>query len=166
MSFENLVLVAGGTLSGLLAGLFYAFSVAIVPALRIMNPKEHIRASQAVNVKIINPVFMLSFLGPTVLLPLAAYLLRGGAQFPWLAAAAALHVIGVNGVTMMGNVPLNERLDKVNADQLSEAEAERVRGDYQGEGAGWMRLHTIRTLASIAATALVFIACLAGNGTE
>jgi uncharacterized membrane protein len=160
MTFEAIVLVVGGTLSGLSAGVMYTFSVAIIPALRSLAAKRHLVAAQMINVKIVNPVFMLSFLGPTLLLPLAAYLARNGAQFPLLLAAAALHIIGVNGVTIMGNVPLNDRLAKVEVEALSEADAEQVRQDYQGVGAAWLRLHHVRTWAALAATALVFIACL------
>lgn len=166
MTFGNIVLVIGGTLTGLLAGLFYAFNVSVIPALRGLNAKEHIVAMQEINIKIINPVFMLSFLGPTVLLPLAAFLHWGGAQFLPLVAAAALHIIGVNGITIVGNVPLNDRLAKVKAGSLSESESEQVRQAYHGLGAPWMRLHHIRTLAAIAATALVFIACLSKNLSE
>lgn len=140
--------MVGGTLTGLLAGLFSVFSFAIVPGLRSLNAKQHLAAMQAINVKIVNAVFLIIFLGPSGLLPLAAFLHRS----PLLWLAAALHVIGVNGVTIAGNVPLNDR--------LAEADAERPRQDFQGKGARWMRLHHLRTLAATAATVLAFIACL------
>lgn len=159
MTFENTILVVGGTLMGLLAGLFSVFSFAIVPALRSLNAKQHLAAMQAINVKIVNAVFLIIFLGPSVLLPLAAFLHR--APLLWL--AAALHIIGVNGVTIAGNVPLNDRLAEIDVHQLSEADAERIRQDFQGKGARWMRLHHIRTLAATAATVLAFIACLSSE---
>ncbi len=160
MTLENLVLVIGGTLTGLFAGLLYAFNVAIVPALRSIKGTSHIAAMQAINAKIKNPVFFLSFFGPTLLLPLAAYLHRGTAEFPLLVAAAALHIIGGNGVTIAGNIPLNERLDKVDSGHLSEAEADQIRAEFQGVGSLWMRFHNVRTLAVTAATALVLLVCL------
>lgn len=160
MTVENILLIIGGTLSGLLAGVFYTFNVAVVPSLRSLKPKEHITAMQAIDLKIKNPVFFLSFFGPTILLPVAAFLHQGTAQFPLLVAAAVLHIIGSNGVTAGGNIPLNEKLDKVDVATISEAEAERVRQEFQGSGSAWMRFHNIRTLASIAAVVLVFIACL------
>ena len=160
MTLENILLVIGGTLSGLLAGVMYTFNVAIVPALRSTKGTQHIAAMQALNLKIQNPVFFLSFFGPTVILPITAYLHRDTAQFPLLAAAAALHIIGANGVTMVGNIPLNNQLDKVDVNKISEAEADKIREDFQGVGSRWMNLHAIRTLTSTAATALVFIACL------
>jgi uncharacterized membrane protein len=166
MTFENIILMVGGTLTGLLAGVFYAFSVAFVPSLRKLNAKQHIETMQVVNQKIKNPVFFLSFFGPTILLPLAAFLYRDGSEFPLLAAAAILHIVGSNGVTAFGNIPLNEQLDKVDISQISEAEAERIRQEFQGPGTAWMRLHMVRTLAAVAATALIFIVCLSRGRSQ
>lgn len=161
MNFENGVLVVGGTLTGLLAGLFYAFNVAVVPSLRNLNSSQHIAAMQSINAKIQNPVFFLSFFGPTLLLPLAAYLHRGDrAEFAMLAAAAVIFIVGANGITMAVHIPLNEKLDKVDVSRESSTEAEQIREEYQGAGSTWMRWHTARTLATTASTALVFIVCL------
>lgn len=157
MTFEDIVLVVGGTLTGLLAGVFYGFSVAIVPALRAIKGTRHIAAMQSINVKIINPVFFLSFFGPALLLPLAAFLLRDRPQFGLLLVASLLHIVGAIGVTAAGNIPLNNRLAGYDVDQLTEKEADQIRKDFQ---APWTNFHTIRTLASIAATVLVFLACL------
>ena len=157
MTFEDIVLVVGGTLTGLLAGVFYGFSVAIVPALRAIKGTRHIAAMQSINVKIINPVFFLSFFGPALPLPLAAFLLRDRPQFGLLLVASLLHIVGAIGVTAAGNIPLNNRLAGYDVDQLTEKEADQIRKDFQ---APWTNFHTIRTLASIAATVLVFLACL------
>ena len=110
--------------------------------------------------KIKNPVFFLSFFGPTILLPLAAYLHRAESSFPLLVAASLLHILGSNGVTAAGNIPLNEKLDTVDTNQISEADAEPIRQQFQGPGSPWMRWHAVRTWAAIVATALVFIVCL------
>jgi uncharacterized membrane protein len=160
MTLQSIVMLVGGLLSALVAGLFADFSLAVVPGLRSLRARQHIEAMQSINRRIINPFFMLSFLGPTILLPAAAVLHWGTAQFLTLVAAALLHIIGVNGITIAGNVPLNNRLAQVSVDRLSEGEAEAVRTDYQGAGARWMRLHNLRTLAAVLMAALVFFASL------
>ncbi|GHO49280.1 DUF1772 domain-containing protein [Ktedonospora formicarum] len=162
MQLNNIVLIVAGTLTGLDAGLLYAFSVAVVPSLRALKGTQHIAAMQTINVKILNSVFFLGFFGPTILLPVAAFLYWGTPQFGWLLAAALLHILGANGVTAMGNIPLNNQLAEIDIDQISEEEADKVRKEFQGPGSPWMLLHTIRTLAAIAATVLVFVACLLG----
>jgi uncharacterized membrane protein len=144
----------------------YTFNVAIVPALRVMRPKEHIVAMQAINIKIVNPIFLFSFLGPAIILPLAAILHNGSVQFPWLVGAAILHIVGIDGVTVAGNIPLNKKLDAVDASQLTDAEAERIRQDFQGRGSMWMRYHNIRTISGIIATVLILIACLTKMASE
>jgi uncharacterized membrane protein len=158
--FENLVLVAGGVLTALHAGLLYDFSVDIVPALRSLKGSSHISMMQAINAKIENPIFFLSFFGPIVLLPLATFLHWGKPQFSWLLAASVIQIIGSEGVTVAGNIPLNNKLAKIDANKLAEAEADKIRKEFQGPGTPWMRFHTIRTLAAITATTIVFVVCL------
>jgi uncharacterized membrane protein len=160
MTLKNSVLVLGGTLTGLFAGLLYSFSVAIVPALRASKATQHIAVMQALNVKIENPVFFLSFFGPVVLLPWAAFLHRGEPQFAWLVAASVIQIVGANGVTVAGNIPLNNELARVDVEHISESEADSIRTEYQGPGSPWMRLHAVRTPAATAATALVFVVTL------
>jgi uncharacterized membrane protein len=157
---EYLVLVVGGLLTALHAGLLYDFSVDIVPALRSIKGSAHISMMQAINTKIENPVFFLSFFGPIVLLPLATALHWGKPQFPWLLAASVIQIFGCEGVTVAGNIPLNNKLARIDASNLSEVEADRIRKQFQGPATPWMRFHTIRTLAAIAATTIVFVVCL------
>jgi uncharacterized membrane protein len=160
MPLQDVVLVIAGVLTGLLAGVFYCFQVAIVPALRRLAAAQHIAAMQHINSAIKNPVFMLSFLGPTILLPVATLLHNGQPEFLPLLLAAILHIVGANAVTIGGNLPLNDKLDQVNAASLTTTEAERIRVDFQGPGSSWMQFHAVRTIASTLATALVFWACL------
>ncbi len=160
VTLENIVLVVGGVLTALHAGLLYDFSVDIVPALRSLKGTTHIAMMQAINVKIENPVFFLSFFGPVLLLPVATLLHWGQPEFVWLLAASSIQLFGCEGVTVAGNIPLNNRLAKIDATQLSEAEADQIRTEYQGPGSAWMRFHTLRTLAAITATTIVFVVCL------
>jgi hypothetical protein len=44
--------------------------------------------------------------------------------------------------------------------QRTTAEADKIRKEFQGPGMPWMRFHTIRTLAAITATTIVFVVCL------
>jgi len=48
---------------GLMAGLFFIFSVCIMKALGQLPPEKGIAAMQFINVVIVNPLFMLVFLG-------------------------------------------------------------------------------------------------------
>ena len=48
---------------GLMGGLFFAFSVAVMKALGRLPPAEGIAAMQSINVAILNPVFLTVFFG-------------------------------------------------------------------------------------------------------
>jgi hypothetical protein len=66
------------------------------------------------------------------------------------------YIAGSFGLTMVGNVPLNQRLAKFDASKASGNEIAQARAGFEKP---WNRLHTIRTIASIAATVLIFAAC-------
>lgn len=52
--------------SGLMAGVFFAFSTSVMKALDQLPPNESIAAMQSINVAIINPLFLSVFLGTAV----------------------------------------------------------------------------------------------------
>lgn len=158
MSIAGITLALSGVLTGLLAGIFFDFSITIIPSFRDLTDREHIKVMQIINLKIKNIPFLASFIGPAVLLPLNAYLYRETASFLILAVAAALYIVGVILITIMGNIPLNEWHDSKDISQLSDEDATSIRNIYHGVGSRWMILHNIRTLAAILALVLIFIA--------
>ena len=60
--------------------------------------------------------------------------------------AAGIYLIGTIGVTGLGNVPLNDKLDALNLEELSKAKMSEFRNYYESN---WNRLHSIRTLCAI-----------------
>lgn len=157
MTFENVVLVISGTLTALLAGLFFGYSVSVIPAFKRLKDGEYVRAMQAINSAIQNPAFFISFMGPLLLLPFAAFLAWDNdstARFWLLVCASAVYIVGAFGITVAGNVPLNERLAKA---EDSEGRPSEARGAFE---TSWNYLHNLRTAAAIVASTLVFVACL------
>jgi uncharacterized membrane protein len=128
-----------GVGSGLVGGVFVAFSVAVMPALRRRPAAEAVAMMQEVNRVIVGPLFLLLFFGTGVLGVVAAVLdLR-------YAPGAALYVVGALGLTVAVNVPLNNRLD---------AEGEPVWERYLSRWTVW---NHVRALAATgAAVALAF----------
>ena len=159
MVFENIILVLAGTLTALVTGLFYGYSVSVNGGLHRLNDSEYVKAMQSINAVIQNPFFFVSFIGPVILLPLAAFLQRdsNSMQFALLLASSVIYIAGSFGLTMVGNVPLNERLAKFNASKSSGNEIAQTRAGFERP---WNRLHAIRTIASIAATVFIFVAIL------
>lgn len=91
--------------AGLVAGIFFAFSTFVMRALGRLRPTEGIAAMQAINVTVINPFFLVAFFGTGALCVFLAF--RGAL------AASAFYVVGCLLVTMVFNVPLNNRLASV-----------------------------------------------------
>ena len=155
MILENVVLIAAGTLTALLAGVFFGYAVSVNWGLARLKDSEYVRAMQSINIVIINPLFMLSFMGPAVLLPLAAFLFRGEPGFGLLLAASIVYILGTFIVTIAGNVPLNDKLAKLRVEESSDIQLAAARKSYEKP---WNNLHAVRTAMAVIATILIFTA--------
>lgn len=138
--------------SGLIAGVFFAFSSFVMSALSRLPPAQGLAAMQQINITVINPHFLGVFLG-TAALSLAAMgiaAMRWGEPIaPYLAAGGVSYFVGCFLVTIRGNVPLNDALAKLDA---SNPKSEQPWRDYLVRWTFW---NHVRTFASLVA-ALVF----------
>src|SRR6185436_7442102 len=113
LTLPVIILVVAATTTALMAGLFYAYSCSVNLGLGRLPDAEYLAAMQSINKAIQNPVFFISFFGTLAMLPLSAYLHYGQPpymRFWCLLTATIVYLIGVFGVTIFGNVPLNETL--------------------------------------------------------
>lgn len=157
MNFSTTLWVLTATTTALVAGLFYGYSVSVNPGLHALSNVEYLKAMQSINRAILNPSFFVCFLGSLFLLPATTYLQYSGASsvsFWLLIGATLLYATGVMGVTVLGNVPLNEALDKIDLQQITanEMESQRIRFEKP-----WNQLHNIRTFASVISFILVIL---------
>ncbi|WP_134325367.1 DUF1772 domain-containing protein [Cumulibacter soli] len=139
------LLVAAVVTNGLLAGLFFAFACAITPALRRVDDRTYVRAFRAINSSILNPVFMVVFLGAPATAIIGA-IARVGADVPhssgWVIAGGILSALTFL-ITAMANVPLNQGLDRADVD--TDAQQHAARETFE---ARWNRWNLARTLTS------------------
>ncbi len=155
------VLVLSTLSTGLIAGLFYAYSCSVNPGLGRLSDGEYLSAMQSINRAILNPVFFMTFMGTVVLLPISAWLCYQGhpsRQFWYFLAAAILYIVGAFGITMGGNVPLNDALDKFNLVGASPEQLAQYRSQFEGK---WNMLHSVRTIANIASFLFAILGCMA-----
>ncbi|MEM9346182.1 MAG: anthrone oxygenase family protein [Planctomycetota bacterium] len=131
--------------SGIVAGIFFTFSNFVMPALARL-PKAHgTAAMQAINITVINPLAMIAMFGTGVVFIIAMLLgvRTGQGVVFWLyLVGAALYVVGCVGVTIAGNVPLNETLAKVDPETSEAADL------WDHYLARWTLFNTLRTTAS------------------
>jgi uncharacterized membrane protein len=102
--------LAALVLHGALAGLFYAFSMSVMPGLNAVEPAQAEAVMRSINKKILNPWLYLAFLGAPIA-ALAAGLLADGSAALWFFAAAGVNAIGSFLITMAINVPMNNAVD-------------------------------------------------------
>lgn len=152
MSTSLSVLTLLATLgSGLMAGLFFAFSVAVMQGLGKLPTEKGMAAMQSINVVILNPWFLTVFMGTALLclgLGINAFFHWTAPESGWLLAGAGLYLIGCILVTMAFNVPLNEALAAADA---SSAEGAKLWKKYLVTWKNWNHVRTIACLASTAA---------------
>jgi uncharacterized membrane protein len=151
----TILTIAGALGSGLVGGVFFAFSTFVMRALARLAPPDGIAAMQAINVTVITPLFMLALFGTAVLgavLAVWGALELGQDHGPYLLAGGALYVAGVVGTTMTYNVPRNDALAAAGPRDPAAAELwER----YLSE---WTAGNHVRTVAGLAAAVLLMLA--------
>ncbi|MEU2176280.1 anthrone oxygenase family protein [Nocardia sp. NPDC019219] len=135
-------LVLATLATGLIAGLFYAYVNSVMPALARTDDRAMIDVMQKINVVIINPWFMIAFLGTVGFTILAAALHLGRehrSTLIWIVLALVLNVVAF-AVTSGLNVPLNDQLAAA-GDPASITDLAAVRADFES---AWVRWNLLR----------------------
>ena len=154
MNILTLVAVLG---SGLVAGIFFAFSTFVMRALGRLPHEQGIAAMKAINVTVLNPWFFLAFFGTGAVCLAVAFLALGsaaGTYRAYLLAGCALYLFGCLLVTVAFNVPLNNRLAAADPDSPG---ADALWANYLSR---WTLWNHVRTAASFAAAGLFAIAVM------
>ena len=143
--------------TGLVAGVFCAFSAFVMRGLAALPPAQGVAAMKAINVTALRPAFMLVFLGSAVLstvLAVVTFVLLPDDGTVGLLLGSALYLVGSFGVTMVANVPRNEALMKLDP---GTPEAAAYWPTYVRE---WTMWNHVRMIASGAA-AVAYVLALA-----
>lgn len=140
---------------GLIAGVFFAFSTFVMSALARLQPVQGIAAMQAINITVINPLFMAAFLGTAAACLFGTVLALLKWQQPgsaYLLIGSLLYLIGTFLVTIACNVPLNDALAAVEPTSNDGAAL------WTRYLINWTAWNHVRTAAALAATAACTIA--------
>jgi uncharacterized membrane protein len=154
LTLRTIVLMLGILFTGLTAGLCFTWTNAVTPGIGRLNDLTYLQSFQAMNRAIINRSFLIVFFGPVFLLFLNAFLHRTAYPITFWSflVAAVLFFVGVGLVTVFKNVPLNELLEKMVLESLSDLELKTLRAEFE---ASWNRWHIQRTIASFTSFALL-----------
>jgi uncharacterized membrane protein len=141
------VLAAATLITGLQAGTYFTWATGVMPGLARVDDRTFVEAMQGVNVAIVNPVFVSTFLGAPLLAGAAAVTTDGLAR-PWAIAGTVLALATVV-ITAVGNIPLNNALDAAGQVHRNSGLAA-VRAAFEPS---WVRLNVLRSLTSAGALA-------------
>jgi len=110
--------------TGLMAGLFFAFSTFVMRGLSRLPPEHGMSAMQHINAAVTTALFGLAFFGTAIacLAIILATFARALSSAPHalLLAGSVFYLVGVIGVTIAFNVPLNNALASTDAAQAAE----------------------------------------------
>ncbi len=148
-ALRTISLIAALLTTGLMAGVYVAFGIAVLPGLTRTSDRTFVEAMRAMNIAILNGWFAVVFGGPLVFGVVAAVTRIPAGERAGLAPA----LVGVGlyaltlAVTAAGNVPLNNRLQDT-------ADVEVARHGFERRWVRWNLVRTVLCLASFAALIL------------
>lgn len=140
--------------SALIGGIFFAFSNFIMKALQRVPAPEGILAMQTINITVLNRGFLGLFMGTALLCLIIAVIAIAEwemARSPYLLGGAVAYIGGTWFVTVLGNVPLN---DKLAGAEREHPESMEVWAHYLER---WTKLNSQRAGAAVSASTLFLI---------
>jgi uncharacterized membrane protein len=159
MAILQAALMAAAFLCSLVAGLLFVFAVVVMPGLRKLDDGEFIRAVQVIDgvIQRNQPLFLIVWVG-SVLAVLAAAVLAvstlAGAERLLTIGAALLYLVGVQLPTMAINVPLNNRLQKMDVAARSDTARAQARQEFEPR---WNRWNVVRAACASLVSLLLIV---------
>jgi uncharacterized membrane protein len=147
--------------SGLIAGAFFAFAAFVLPALSRLPAPAGISAMQSMIAAIKNPLFLVVFFGTAALAALmgiVATLQWGEPGALCLLIGSLLYLNGPFGVTLLKNLPLNNKLAATKPDS---ADGKRFWEEFRAVWGLWNHARWIGALGAAAS----FVWALIEGGT-
>jgi uncharacterized membrane protein len=143
--------------SALMAGVFFAFSSFVMPALGRLPAAQGVAAMQAIDRAALQKPFLLPFVATALVCLLLAVLSVAGwadVRARYRCAGCVLYLVGTFLVTMAANVPRNEALEALDANS---PEAASYWLTYLSEWTAW---NHVRTVAALLALVLLILSRL------
>jgi uncharacterized membrane protein len=152
-------LLAAAVTMGLMAGVFGVYAHAIMRGLTKTDDRTFVRAFQAMDRAIVNPLFMLWFVGALVFTGVAVVLsLRDDdhTALPWIAVALGLYV-AVFVITIAVHVPLNDDLKAAgDVDRIADVSAVRA-AFHETRWVAWNVVRAVLTTAAFSCLAWALV---------
>ena len=162
MTLFQVVLMLATILCSLVAGFLFAFAVVVMPGIRNLDDGGFIRAFQVIDgvIQKGQPVFGFVWLGSALALVAAALVglwALAGVDRQLVIVAVLVYILGVQAPTFGINVPLNNKLQKLDPGTMDAPARRRAREGFE---ARWNRWNVFRTVCATLSSLLLMVVLL------
>ena len=141
-------LLVSTLLCALVTGFIFTYAVVVMPGFAKLDDRDFIRAFQVTDGVIQNnqPLFMLAWVGSIV--SVVATMILGfielhGIERWTVFAIGFVYLLGVQGITIRVHLPLNNRLQRLEIDEMDPESLSKERNKFETR---WNYFNNIRTL--------------------
>ena len=145
-------LIVSTLLCALVTGFIFTYAVVVMPGFAKLDDRDFIRAFQVTDGVIQNnqPLFMHAWVGSIV--SIVATMILGfvelhGIELWTVFALGFVYLIGVQGITIQVHLPLNNRLQRLEIDEMDPESLSKERNKFETR---WNYFNNIRTLIAFA----------------
>ena len=145
-------LIVSTLLCALVTGFIFTYAVVVMPGFAKLDDRDFIRAFQVTDGVIQNnqPLFMLAWVGSIV--SVVATMILGfielhGIERWTVIAIGFVYLMGVQGITILIHLPLNNRLQRLEIDEMDSESLSKERNKFETR---WNYFNNIRTLIAFA----------------
>ena len=145
-------LIVSTLLCALVTGFIFTYAVVVMPGFAKLDDRDFIRAFQVTDGVIQNnqPLFMLAWVGSIV--SVVATMILGfielhGIERWTVFAIGFVYLMGVQGITIRVHLPLNNRLQRLEIDEMDPESLSKERNKFETR---WNYFNNIRTLIASA----------------
>ena len=147
MDFLDFILIPSVILCALVTGFIFTYAIVVMPGFSKLSDKEFIKAFQVTDEVIQNnqPLFMITWIGSiiSILLTIIVATATTGLSNSWLIIlVGVIHLLGVQGVTIVIHLPLNNHIQKMDIDKMTDKNLGEERRKFQKK---WNFFNNIRT---------------------
>ena len=156
----DFILIPSVILCALVTGFIFTYAIVVMPGFSKLSDKEFIKAFQVTDEVIQNnqPLFMITWIGSiiSILLTIIVATATTGLSNSWLIIlVGVIYLFGVQGVTIVIHLPLNNHIQKMNIDKMTDKNLGEERRKFQKK---WNFFNNIRTsVAFLVSVTLILI---------
>ena len=131
--------------TGIIAGIYCCFSLFVMASLNALPADQAINTMNSINRVILSSAFMPLFFGSSALALMILIITSIYEPKPLLILASIGYLVGMLGITIIGNVPLNNRLQLIKLDKLNAKQHNTAWNRYYH---AWSKWNHVRSIAS------------------